>query len=168
MRYMLPALPAVFLAAAEGADGIVRAIASGWRRTTTAVAATALVGGYGAWSLLLSPVQAHLMSDFDRRYPVNAAAVSRIVPAGALVGSLNLSGPLRLYAHFQSFFWCHADAAALVRWAVDAGRPVYTALDEVELHCNGEAEKVAVELGYNLNVVGTLPSGQTVRRLGPP
>lgn len=171
MRYMLPALPAVFLAAAEGAGAIGAALGAAlgdrWRWTTSGVAA-ALVGGYAGWGLFLSPAHGHLITDFDRRYPVNAEAVARIIPAGALVGSMNLSGPLRLYQRYQSFFWCHVDTVALVRWAIDAGRPVYTALDDGELHCNPEAAKVAVELGYDLNVLGTLPSGQTVRRLGPP
>jgi hypothetical protein len=167
MRYMLPALPAVFLAAAEGVGAIGAALGGKGRWTASATAA-ALVFGYAGWGLFLSPAHGHLIDDFDRRYPVNAQAVGRLVPTGALVGSVNLSGPLRLYARFQSFFWCHPDAVGLVRWAIDAGRPVYTALDEGELHCNPEAEKLAVDLGYHLNLLATLPSGQTLHRLAPP
>ncbi|HEY1379768.1 MAG TPA: hypothetical protein VGF55_23400, partial [Gemmataceae bacterium] len=137
-------------------------------RLPASAAGGLVVGCYVVWSLFASPAKDHLTTGFDRRYATDVAAVGRIVPAGALVGALNMSGPLRLYGRFQSFFWCHGDTVALLRWAIDAGRPVYTALDDVQLRCNPEAADLAAHFGYDINVLGTLSFGQSIHRIGPP
>jgi hypothetical protein len=173
LRFMLPALPAVFVLAAQGAG----AIASVLTERGPPLAATlgkilggVTVAGYAAWTLFVSPAaREDLTTTFDVRYPIAVRSVARAIPAGSLVGALTLSGPLRLYASFQSFYWCHEDTAGLLRWAMAAGRPVYTVLDGGEMACNPEAARLAAEWGYDLNVLATdLPTGWTLRRLGPP
>jgi hypothetical protein len=44
---------------------------------------------------------------------------------------------MRHYGRVQSFFWCHPDAPALIRWALDSGRPVYAVLQEPVERCDG-------------------------------
>jgi hypothetical protein len=167
MRYLLPALPAVFLAAAEGATVVADRL-RGRSRSAAAVVGAGMVGGYAAWTFFASPAKSHTNATFDVRYPLEVASLEHLVPAGSLVGSLNLSGPLRLYSRYQSFFWCHEDTPALIEWAVEHGRPVYLALDDAENDCNRAAKEVAARHGLYPNAVGTLPSGRVLRLLGPP
>jgi hypothetical protein len=162
-RYTLPAAPALYLLAAEGA-GVVATWLAPSRRVFALVATGALVTGYGLWGLFISPAKDYHDAAFDERYPLDAAAVSRLLPPGSLVGSLNHSGPLRLYAREQSFLWCHVDAPALLRWALATGRAVYTVLDEQELQCNAEASRIAAERG--MVTVAVLPSGKELRCIG--
>jgi hypothetical protein len=166
MRYMLPGLPGLFVIAAEGAVEVLGRLGPD-RRRVGQLAGAMLVAGYAVWSLFVSPAKGHKTTGFDARYPLEVAALSRVVPAGALVGSLNLSGPLRLYSRFESFFWCHSETTALLDWAVRSRRPVYLALDDGELACNLEASEFVARRQANLSVVATLPSGRVLRRLAP-
>jgi hypothetical protein len=163
---MLPGLPGLFVVAAEGAAAAQRWVVPDRRRLVEWVGA-AIVAGYSWWSLFVSPAKDHKVTSFDERYPREVAALSRVVPAGALVGSLNLSGPLRLYSRFQSFFWCHSETTALLDWAVNSGRPVYLALDDGEFACNEGADAFVARHAKDVSVVATLPSGRILRRLGP-
>jgi hypothetical protein len=162
MRYMLPALPALFLAAAEGA-AVLRSRFGQQHPALLSVGGAALVAGYAAWTLLVSPAKDHAMTTFDEHYARDSVYLSRIVPEGSLVGALNHSGPLRLYARLQSFFWCHRETPALLRWALSAKRPVFVVLDEAESKCNLEARALATQTG--LVTIATLPSGKLLQRL---
>jgi hypothetical protein len=165
MRYMLPALPALFLAAAEGAATLATWLGP-QRRAVSTVAGVAIITAYAAWTLFVSPAKDHLIDTFDEYYARDAAYMSRTVPEGSLVGAMNQSGTLRLYARFQTFFWCHRETAALIRWAVSVQRPVYLVLDDTESSCNPEARAAAQK--YASTAIVRLPSGKPLRRLDPP
>ena len=165
MRFMLPALPALFLAAAEGA-----AVIGTWldprRRALATIVGAILIAGYAGWTLFVSPARNLRVTSFDEHYARDAARVSQLVPAGSLVGAVTESGSLRLYSRFQSFFWCHSETYALLRWARSKGRPIYFVLDEPELDCNPAARALVARTGST--PLGALPSGKVLRRLDPP
>jgi hypothetical protein len=134
-RYVLPGLPAMYLAAAEGAAVLLERRAP--RRLAVALGVVVTVG-YAGWSVRASPVVPHLNSTFDRGYALDALRTARRVPDDALVGAVAESGTLRLYGALQSFFWCHPQAPALVTWAMERGRPLFAVLDDYEAKCFGQ------------------------------
>ena len=159
-RFVLPGYPALFLAAAEGAAVLASNAA---RARALRVAAPAIALGYAVWGWAFSPASPHLQTEWDRFYERDARRVARLVPDDALVGTVNYGSPLRLYADLQSFYWCHADTPALLRWALERGRPVFAVLDPIEREC---LRAGAPLLAWT--EVARLPSGKPLHRLTQP
>lgn len=134
-RYVLPALPALFLLAADGAQAISRR----GPMSRSPVGVLSLATGslaYASWALMSQASRESRRPEPDPPYAEDARRVAKLIPAGALVGAENQSGTLRLHGHVQSFFWCHFQTEALVNWAHSVARPVYVLLDEGELKLN--------------------------------
>jgi len=160
-RFILPGVPALFLCAAEGA-AVLRAAASQPR--IVQLAGLAVAGVYALWGTLLSPAAPHLRTTtWDRWYERDARRVARLVPDDALIGTVNHGSPLRLYADLQSFYWCHADTPALLRWALAQERPLYAILDDDERRC---LRRDAPPLVWS--EAARLPSGKPLYRLTQP
>jgi len=161
-RFLLPVLPLLHLVAAEGWAALLE---RGGRvpRAMRAALGAGLVLGYGAWSVVVSPVGT-VRHESYREYFLDSIRTSELVPAGALVGAVNHGGPLRFYAKVQSFLAWHEDAPALVRFAFESGRPVFAVLSPVD------HEAVARRIGFppfRFEAVGPLPSGLTLERMVP-
>jgi hypothetical protein len=155
-RYLLPANPALFLCAAEGAAALLERTT---RPRLASAAAALAVAGYTTWSLGFSMATPQLSTTWYRSYQVDVARVARLVPDAALVGALNHSGPLRFYGGLQSFFWCHVDTPALVQWGLEHERPLFAVLDDWERSGCFPGGAAQFEL------VERLPSGKPLYRL---
>lgn len=159
-RFLLPALPALFLAAAAGANALRQRVP--WVRWGPWGGLVVL--GYASWSLMLSPARAYIWTGLDANvsYAIDARRVARAVPEHALIGAISSSGPLRLYEHLESFDWCHPEAARLIAWASRTGRPVYALLAEDEMRC----DPLGTEL--ELQVFENEPSGRVLYHVASP
>jgi hypothetical protein len=134
VRFVLPGLPALFLLAAIGAASLRDAF--GTDAVRYPLGAT-ILGAYVVWCFTFAPAGIHRVTDWDERYASESRRVAARLPREALVGAVTFSAPLRYYGRVETFLWCHVDAPALIRWALDVGRPVYAVLEaEVDL-CEG-------------------------------
>jgi hypothetical protein len=133
-RFVLPALPALFLLAALGAASLCDALRTDAARYT--LGATVLAA-YMAWCFTFAPASIHRVTDWDQRYANESRRIAARLPQEALVGAVTYSAPLRYYSRVETFLWCHADAPALIRWALDKGRPVYAVLEGPLELCEG-------------------------------
>ncbi len=115
-RFILPAAPALFLLAAQGA---------------------AVVGRFRSW-LWLPLVAVGLLMDVPilyvkgllvrmpaRRFANVPQEVAAVIPNGSLVGAVNYAGPLRLYAGIESVQYPHEDSLRVFDVELRRGRPVF-------------------------------------------
>jgi hypothetical protein len=133
-RFVLPALPALFLLAAIGAASLrdtLRNDAVRYALSTTVLAA------YLMWCFTFEPASIHRFTAWDERYASESRRVAARLPQNALVGAVNYSASLRYYGKVETFLWCHPDAPALIRWALDVGRPVYAVVEGPVEPCDG-------------------------------
>ena len=73
---------------------------------------------------------------FEENYAIDARRVAQLVPPSSLIGAVNFTGPLRLYAGLQSFKYDHPRALELVDWALQTRRPVYAVIEPMEFDTN--------------------------------
>jgi hypothetical protein len=144
-RFVLPALPALFLLAAMGAAGARDAFRSDELRYAVGGAVLAV---HVVWSFAFGPASIHRSTDWDERYAIDSRRIAKQLPKEALVGAANYSAPLRYYARIETFFWCHPDAPALIRWALDRGRPVYAVLEGNLDLCDGRYAALLPSLDF--------------------
>jgi hypothetical protein len=159
-RFVLPGLPALFLLAAFGAACLRDALGTHVRRYT--IGGTTLTA-YLVFCFTFPPASIHRITDWDEHYARESRRIATRLPKEALVGAINLSAPLRTYGRVQSFFWCHRDAPALIRWALETGRPIYAVLDEPVELCDELYASVLPNL--DLIPVDELPSGPRLVQL---
>jgi hypothetical protein len=133
-RFALPALPALFLLAALGAASLGDALRKGSVRYALG---GIVLAGYLAWCFTFPPAGIHRVTDWDAHYASESRRVAARLPKEALVGAVTYSAPLRYYGRVETFLWCHVDAPALIRWALDVGRPVYAVLEGPVDLCEG-------------------------------
>ena len=146
-RFVLPGLPALFFLAALGAASLRDAFGKDVVRH--AIGAI-ILGGYVVWCFTFAPAGIHRVTDWDERYADESRRVAARLPKEALVGAVTYSAPLRYYGHVETFLWCHEDAPALIRWALDVGRPVYAVLEgPIEL-CEGRYTSLLPTLDLTL------------------
>jgi len=132
LRFLLPGLPALFVLGVDGVEDL-RTRLERWRPRWRPVVR-------GGVALLVAAVAANVLA-FDRRealfgpniagkcfYDFALSAKQRL-PAGALVGSWEASGALRLYGGFESFVLLSANAPTLIEESVAAGRKVYVLME---------------------------------------
>jgi hypothetical protein len=133
-RFVLPALPALFLLAAIGAASLRDALRN---EAVRYALSTSVLAAYLTWCFTFEPASIHRFTEWDERYASESRRIAARLPHNSLVGAVNYSAPLRYYGKVETFLWCHIDAPALIRWALDVGRPVYAVVEgPVEL-CEG-------------------------------
>ncbi|MGE5342865.1 MAG: ArnT family glycosyltransferase [Candidatus Omnitrophota bacterium] len=132
-RFLLPGYPALFILAALG---FKRVIALNQRISSKPLKYTAialmtgivfLVNGYFVYrgthySELWATGKAKLYYDISKK-------ISRKVEPHSLVGGLDFSGPLRLYAGVESFNTLHMNSLILISDMLKQGRPIYIAVE---------------------------------------
>jgi hypothetical protein len=72
------------------------------------------------------------LQGFEKTYFEDSRLVADLVPRDSLVGAVNYTGPLRMYAGLESFDYDEPSAKDLITWAMGAKRPVYTVIEPEE------------------------------------
>lgn len=126
-RYMLPSYPALLVLMAIGAEQAGRGWAErGPRDARTAAWAPALLGVAGIACAVAYGLSHDAYTPGDGGEQARASFVLRdALPPDAVVGTVEMSGALRLYGGLETFMWYHEGAEALVDFALGEGRPVY-------------------------------------------
>lgn len=168
LRFIASGLPALFLAAAEGAKSISEYLTSSRARMQRIVAALAVSGMavYGiSWAR--SPEIEFIGSrHYDEWYLLDSMRIKELAPRDALIGAREHTITLRLYGGLQSFRWCHPDAPSLEKAALAQGRPVYAVfMFNDDNGCPEQSD--ANRVGFAVTDVAVLPSKSRVVRLIP-
>jgi hypothetical protein len=136
MRFLLPALPALFILAALGLKRILDTTEKKWRKLShkTATLLITLV----TIAMLMYFVQYGKKNDvyinnkgYDYAYLSNA--VGKLVPPGSLVGAFEISGALRIYANVEPFNWHNFDVPDLIKESLGKNIPVYLVVERWNL-----------------------------------
>ncbi len=161
LRFLLPALPAAWIAAL-----LVARDAFDWLR----VARFVPPGSLRAWGLGLAAVAAIFAYDLrwnrqlatltasvgERIYPDSVAWTRTQVPANAVVVAMQMSGSLYFYSDFVTLRWDSFGAAHFARaaaTAAQAGRPLYALLQPWERRRVADEKRLS-GLWTRLGVVG--------------
>jgi len=131
LRFLLPGLPALFILSAVGAHdihGIILARKPRWARMLNFSAV-----------LLLLVMLPYFYTYADRDHVLTGDKgdlfyracneIQSLLPADALVGGLEMSGPINLYTRLQSFRWDLKEGLPLIRDFLEKGRPLYLAIE---------------------------------------
>ncbi len=159
-RHVLPAYPALALLSFHGAARARDWLAQRNRHLFGWLGGAAVALNL-AWSLSYAEARGLFSMTLEAYYPRNAAIVARTVSRDSLIGALNFSGPLRLYAGLESFRWDSPDAPQLIDDALSLGRPVYVII-EPELDDTHPAA-LALKERYSLRAVTQLRRGFVLR-----
>lgn len=148
-RFLLPGFPPVFLLAADGWEDLRNWAARRRQWLSLAVhgAMIAAVIGIVAHSVDFTRKQAYFRKDLGKVFYDVAANVRQVVPAGALIGSFDMSGALRLYGGYDTFFVLRPDCIRLIRYAMRSERPVYI-LMEPGVQGNSLIERIAMHFKF--------------------
>lgn len=123
LRFVLPAVPALIVAALLGAEGIARGPAK------SRVLLALILGGWAAgnaayWTPRLD---VFMMKHYEQAYADGAAAAREQLPGNALVMSFAFSGSLYFYSDFPVLRWDQIEPpvfAGYVSRAKNAARPI--------------------------------------------
>lgn len=148
LRFILPALPPLILAALLGVDALTRHSLRLRQLATAALALWTLVNAY-AWTRHLNIL---LIPGYENTY-TDAVLVARDrFPANALVVSNSFSGTLYYYTSLSVLRYDQVEAPAFARYAGlarAAGRPICALIFDSEVeealraHCPGEWTRLA-------------------------
>lgn len=127
-RFVLPAYPAIFLMAAHGAAELAAWLDHRWRRACSYGALLA-IGALAYHNLAFADRHGLVTTRGERAYYEDARRVAAQVPRDSLVGAINFTIPLRLYAGLESFDYRRPSAVALVEAATRAGRSAYAVIE---------------------------------------
>ncbi len=133
LRFVLPAAPAMIVAALRVAAALAGRLPRPALRWGLAAAALAVVGNGAAWSRHFRILK---VADAELVYPLTAAWFGEHAPAGAVVATMQTSGTLLYYTRQAFFRWDMvppADFERIARACTAAGRPVYAALFPFEI-----------------------------------
>jgi hypothetical protein len=133
LRFVLPAVVLLDIAAAAGAALVLQRIPYPWLRSLAVVAVAALALVHARTFLNAEGVP--LLMEQERRYVLAAEWIDQHTPAGTLVFAGQHSGSLRHYAGRTTLRWdvmAPQDLAPVVREARRRGHAVYAALDPAE------------------------------------
>lgn len=137
LRFLLPGLPFVLMAAAEGTVSAFRKVASPSLIGSLALAAAVL---YGAWSYTFISRQASFELQYaEARYPLAGRLVARITPADSVIVARQQSGSLRYYSRRWTLNWDRLPPDALDEVIADfPQRELYAlfhdSVEEAEFH----------------------------------
>lgn len=136
LRFILPALPALILAALLGVEALARGPGARWPRAFRPAAAGALALWAGAnswyWSTELAVFE---MKRYEQAYATGAHAARERLPAGAVVACNAFSGALYYYTDYAILRFDQMEAAVFARYAAQArgaGRAVTALLFDSE------------------------------------
>ncbi|MBN2400415.1 MAG: glycosyltransferase family 39 protein [Candidatus Aminicenantes bacterium] len=127
LRFILPGLPALFIISAIGMHDIHLSILAkkpGWRRMLNISAVLILL-------VMLSYFYKYaegndvLTGDKGEMFFRACTEIQSILPANALVGGLEMSGPIKLYTRLESYRWDLEESLDLIRDFLKKGRPLY-------------------------------------------
>jgi 4-amino-4-deoxy-L-arabinose transferase-like glycosyltransferase len=135
LRYILPVVPFLILAALLGVEALARGPAANWRKFR-AVAALVIAGWavVGSW-YWTNALHVLLVQDYEQTYADAARAARERLPSDALVIANNFSGTLYYYTDFPVLRADVVVAEDFARYAAiarKAGRPVCAVLFEFE------------------------------------
>lgn len=166
LRFILPAVPPLLLAALLGFEQLVAAF--GPRARRAAVIGLALWGiGLGAW--WTPRLDVFLMKTYEEAYPEGARLALRTLPRDALVLSNAFSGTLYFYGEFPVLRWDQIEGPRFADYATRAraaGRPVCALLFDWEeadafKRCPGDWRQVGAVRNVRLWQLGPAPAGST-------
>ena len=130
-RFLLPSFPALFILAALGLKTILATADQKWKipprfGTSLLSLVTAVLVIY---FVSFGNSQGVYRTDKGFEYYDLSKKVAGLVPPGSLVGSFELSGPIRLYTDLESFCWHSGDAILLVRNKLKKKIPIYVVVE---------------------------------------
>jgi hypothetical protein len=137
-RYLLPAYPSLLILAAHGAVEFYRVLRDrlGLGATAARAIGSSFVLATCAASVLSGLHHNLFMRGYEEPYERDSRRIAQIVPPNSLIGAMNFTGPLRLYAGLESFSYDHPEAPELIDWAFESARPVYAVIEPAELDTN--------------------------------
>lgn len=133
LRFLLPAFPALIVAALLVGRALLNRLPTSWRPAWLVVGGIAIVVHGVAWCRHYS---VHHAGYGEKVYPETAAWLQAHLPANAVVASMQTSGALLYYTNFAFIRWDMISPADFQRIAADctvAGRPLYAALYPFEI-----------------------------------
>ncbi len=162
-RHVLPAYPALAVLGAHGIGEVWRWVSrrSVWLRGAACAAVVANFGWCG-----VDASDHHLLTTENRELWLrDCFELKKLLPRNSLVGALNFSGPLRMYAGIESFRWDNANAPELIDFGLKHRRPVYL-LIEPDMFRKAPAA-IALRKRYDLTDVKRLRAlgGVVLRRV---
>lgn len=166
LRFILPAVPPLLLAALLGFEVLVAGFSLRIRRA--AALGLALWGlALGAW---WSPrLDVFIMKSYEEAYAEGAQLAVRTLPRDALVLSFAFSGSLYFYSDFPVLRWDQLEAPRFADYAARAraaGRPVCAILFDWEeadafKRCPGDWRPLGAVRNVRLWQLGPAPAGST-------
>jgi len=133
LRFLLPAFPALILAAILVGRALLDRLTASQRSTWLAVAAVAVAAHGIAWSHHFRVLHA---SSGERTYTESSLWIQSHLPANAVIASMQTSGAMFYYTPFTFFRWDMirpADFERIAQACAAAGRPVYAMLFPYEM-----------------------------------
>ncbi|MCX6948527.1 MAG: glycosyltransferase family 39 protein [Opitutae bacterium] len=127
LRFILPAFPALILAALSALAATEKKL----RLTpkTTAVAAAALLAISAAWQIrAIQRLDVMTLEQRERSYPDSARWAQTHLPANAAVFCMQTSGALFYYSNFLVIRWDQDPSDSLLNSLAAQKRPIYAAL----------------------------------------
>lgn len=159
LRFLLPGLPALFILSALGMQDIRERLSARklyWRWLFNAAAVFVLLVmlpyfcGYSKRNMVLTADRGKLFFKASKK-------IQSLLPPGAMVGSLEMSGPLRLYAGIESFRWDHPQRRKLMYDFLNKGRTLYL-LVEPNYKRHPSMERIA--RNFNLKKIAFIPESR--------
>jgi hypothetical protein len=144
LRFLLPGLPALFILSAIGMQDIRERLLAWkprWQPRLNAAAVMILLfmlpyyNDFSKRNLVFS-------ADKGEMYYQASKAMQSMVPPDALVGGLEMSGPIRLYTGLESFRWDQPQSFKLMHDFLKKGRPLYLLIEPWNLQ-HPTIEKIA-------------------------
>jgi len=159
LRFLLPGLPALFILAAIGLQDIRERLLT-WKRNWRPL--------WNASAVLLLLFMLHYFISYAKQnYVFSADAwkmyfqaskkIQSLVPPDALVGGLEMSGPIRLYAGLESFRWDYRESLNLIHDFLKKGRPIYVLIEP--WHAQHPAI-MNIKATFNLKEISVMPESR--------
>jgi hypothetical protein len=136
LRYILPALPPLILAALLGVEALARGPAIRWSRRFRPVVALVLtlwvVGNSWYWTRNLYTLY---VPGYERAYQEAVQQVRERAPANALILCCNTSGAIYYYTEMPTLLFDTLEPEEFARYSElvrQAGRPIYACIFDIE------------------------------------
>jgi hypothetical protein len=131
LRFLLPGLPALFILSAIGMQDIRERLLiwkPRWQPLLNAAAVLILFIMLPYFNAF-SDRNLVLTADKGEMYYQATKKMQSLVPPNALVGGLEMSGPIRLYTDLESFRWDQPQSLKLIHDFLKKDRPIYLLIE---------------------------------------